>query len=403
MVDPIEVKLDEIDAKIDQIAYEPKRKLSYEIDEMIKTKPSAGFLGDIINKLTGGLATSVASGMILADVIMASVKQSKILSTLLDTVGKSLGLMVDLILLPFLPLLVWAIISLYNTISLLNPLLKPVSDALTSLEKTLGTPLTLALVATGAVLALLAGAVIIGTVQLVVAAASAALYAFLTATVGPVISATVAFVSGLVGTFGAWFLATFGISLSGLALPITVGLVLGTTVVVLLNLLGILDKISDWGRKFRDQPDWTEFLRKRLGLLYDILVLVADVFNFIFGIINKLSGANLSMFLTPSKINEMIASGAYNEEIMARLRAKYGSDVSYENGAYWHEGKKLLEFNTGGVVPGSGAQIAVVHGGETILPAGQGGNTFNFYGYQDDQFIRKVRDVLRQDGARYAQ
>ena len=58
-------------------------------------------------------------------------------------------------------------------------------------------------------------------------------------------------------------------------------------------------------------------------------------------------------------------------------------------------------FDTGGVVPGTGPQLAVVHGGETITPAGQSaGHTFNFYGYQDDQFISKVRDVLRKDGAR---
>lgn len=63
---------------------------------------------------------------------------------------------------------------------------------------------------------------------------------------------------------------------------------------------------------------------------------------------------------------------------------------------------ELQSFETGGVVPGSGPQIAVVHGGERITPSGQsGGNTFNFYGYQDDKFIQKVKDVLRSQGTVY--
>lgn len=56
----------------------------------------------------------------------------------------------------------------------------------------------------------------------------------------------------------------------------------------------------------------------------------------------------------------------------------------------------------GGTVSKTG--MAVIHSGETIIPAGKGGNvTFNFYGYQDDAFIRKVRDVMRGDATRYSQ
>lgn len=64
----------------------------------------------------------------------------------------------------------------------------------------------------------------------------------------------------------------------------------------------------------------------------------------------------------------------------------------------------------GGVVPGTGPQLAVVHGGETIIPAGRsapsptssGNNvTINMYGYQDDKFIQKVKDVLRTQGTVY--
>ena len=61
----------------------------------------------------------------------------------------------------------------------------------------------------------------------------------------------------------------------------------------------------------------------------------------------------------------------------------------------------IQSYATGGTVPGSGAQLAIVHGGEKITPAGQGNVTLNFYGYQDDKFIQKVKDVLRTEGTRY--
>jgi hypothetical protein len=120
----IEVKLDEIDAKIDQILYAPKHKASYEIDEMTKSKPAMGMLETVIKNITGkgvlgaGIAAGGVAGgiMILADVIKNLTKESKILATVQDTVGKALGLLVDLVLLPFLPLIVWALVYLYTAI-----------------------------------------------------------------------------------------------------------------------------------------------------------------------------------------------------------------------------------------------------------------------------------------------
>jgi hypothetical protein len=72
----------------------------------------------------------------------------------------------------------------------------------------------------------------------------------------------------------------------------------------------------------------------------------------------------------------------------------------------WVSGLHQMEiqsYASGGTVPGHGAQLAIVHGGETISPAGQGGSniTLNFYGYQDDKFVQKVKDVLRSQGTVY--
>jgi phage-related protein len=56
---------------------------------------------------------------------------------------------------------------------------------------------------------------------------------------------------------------------------------------------------------------------------------------------------------------------------------------------------------SGGLIKETG--IAVVHQGETVVPKGAGGSniTLNFYGYQDDKFIQKVKDVLRSQGTVY--
>jgi hypothetical protein len=58
----------------------------------------------------------VATGILLADAIKKMLKQSKIASTFLDHLSKAIGLLVDLILLPFLPLLIVALITLYTAI-----------------------------------------------------------------------------------------------------------------------------------------------------------------------------------------------------------------------------------------------------------------------------------------------
>jgi len=67
----------------------------------------------------------------------------------------------------------------------------------------------------------------------------------------------------------------------------------------------------------------------------------------------------------------------------------------------------LLGFAQGGTVPGTigTPTIAVVHGGETIIPAGGSGtgNTYylQFYGLTNEELPGKVKEVLRDLGADY--
>lgn len=115
--------------------------------------------------------------------------------------------------------------------------------------------------------------------------------------------------------------------------------------------------------------------------------------------IDKIKESEAYKFLSslPSTIGKVIhnivawaVNAALQTPVIGRLLASAGLQAM-----------AIQSFEQGGVVPGSGAQLAIVHGGETITPAGKGGNTFNFYGYQDDKFIQKVKDVLRTQGTVY--
>jgi hypothetical protein len=57
------------------------------------------------------------------------------------------------------------------------------------------------------------------------------------------------------------------------------------------------------------------------------------------------------------------------------------------------------------VIPGpiGAPRVVTVHGGERVVPAGKsvGDTTVNFYGYQDDKFVAKVKEIMRREGARY--
>jgi len=134
MVDPIEIQLDEIEQHV--------LKTQADVDRLMRdfSKPEkgkdllaqlpgggGGFFDQIIGKITGGkgaglLGAGGAAGlaaagiMKLADIIGDAIAQSKILTTVLGTIGKALGLLVDVILLPFLPILTTGIIWLFQGI-----------------------------------------------------------------------------------------------------------------------------------------------------------------------------------------------------------------------------------------------------------------------------------------------
>jgi len=167
MVDPIEIQLDEIEQHV--------LKTQADVDRLMRdfSKPETGkdllaqlpgggggggFFDQIIGKIAGGkgaglLGAGGAAGlaaagvMKLADIIGDAISQSKILTTVFGTIGKALGLLIDIILLPFLPILTTGIIWLFQGIMAFHRLwtsiwngkvFQDLKDGVTSLGTALG-------------------------------------------------------------------------------------------------------------------------------------------------------------------------------------------------------------------------------------------------------------------------
>lgn len=386
----------------------PAPKAMFEIDEMLKESMS-----ESVKKVKGAIDSGdkeeakigvkegflAGIGLLLVKGLEKALNQSKIVSTVMGHVGNLLGLLVDVILLPFLPLIIWGVLMLLKGIMTF----KPIWDALVSF---LGQPLSIALLAGTALAAFLAASVIYKTVSLLLDAASAALYAFLTSgKVLPTIFGNLSLIwGGIIGAAGyllTWLemLIASGIGGAVLAYTIAIGLgvAAGAIVIWFMNLLGLFDQIGKAGEEWRRNSEANfAALPGYLKPFIDTVKYLLDLYT---QFLNML-GVNV---LGSSKMNEWIQAGKYDATVMQRLKEKYGEGVGYYNAKYWLNGKEITQYAKGGIVPGTGPQIAVVHGGEEITPPGQsrGDITLNFYGYQDDKFIQKVKDVLRQQGANY--
>lgn len=87
------------------------------LSQHIKFKPS-GSGGGNSGLLAGAVGGATAAGILmLADAIKDMTKQSKIVATTQDAVAKATGLLIDMILIPFIPLITYGIINLYKSIT----------------------------------------------------------------------------------------------------------------------------------------------------------------------------------------------------------------------------------------------------------------------------------------------
>lgn len=334
-----------------------------------KISPTLGSMAAAYKKGGGGAQGAKDAGVAgLTSVLRTALNQSKIFTTLLGTVGQALGLLVDLVLLPFLPILVAGIILLYKAIIDFGVLWKSLFSggglaAAGGLIAGLATLIILG-IAVGLTAATVGFAIIVGI-----------LVAGIIAALAPLAAKLGDYVAGVVYAAGK----AFG------ALVISAGKAVGEWFVNLGKTVG--GWIGDLHNAFFDLiggfKQWVNDLDKTIKGIFDGLVSAAgSMFDSIIDGI-KTAITNFVNGLTGG------ASGALSG---------IGSALSGVG--------SILGFADGGVVPGNiGAPtLAVVHGGETVTPAGQtSGGIYNFYGYDDKGLQAKIKTLLRQEGTRYTQ
>ena len=355
MVDNVEVKIDEMDLKMDAILREltstPEAVARNLVKDRQKMEGGGGFLDQIIKGVSGkggsmsaGIAAGLAAGgiMELVDILKKMVDNSKILATVFGTISKALGLLMDVILLPFLPILTIGIIWLFQGIMQFYKLWNEIWSS--KVVQTIAGALTVL----GGILA--KGISSFFNIQFGLIGAGADLIwkvlSWLWGIVrgGGIITASMALVFGPMGVLLDWL---YDIATGKTTIKATIDFILGAA-----------GDILKW------------------------------LYNF------TTSGLKIALDFT-SNIASVLGLGSVSSSLGA-----VSSAVSDPLG--WLKG--LLHFDQGGMVPGTGAQLAVVHGGETITPKGQSGgitiNMPNYVGSKSDM-MKVVSDILRQQQYRY--
>ena len=286
-----------------------------------------------------GIAGGMAAGGILAlvSVIGDAISGSKILTTVIGLVGQAFGLLIDVILLPFLPILITGIIWLYEGIMTFYKFWNGIWSGKTI--QTIGSALS----TLGTILAKGIG----GLLQLGINFLGAA--------------------GSMIWNFLQWL---WGIATAARGIELS----------LLFNIAGAIWNFLQWLWNVTSGIRGAEF-----SLLMSIGGAAASFLQWLWNTITS-GGANLFINLMSGAGNAASSAGSW----LSGLESGIGN---------------LLHFDQGGVVPGSGPQLAVVHGGETVTKAGQstGNITINANNYvgSKTELMKVVTDALRQNQYRY--
>ena len=360
-MDNIEVRVEELISKhardLDKEETERIKWMKSEAEYFNKTNPSSGsgggFFDQIIKAITGGgkgggmMGAGVAGGMAavgimaLVDILKDAVSNSKILTTVLGTIGQALGLLIDVILLPFLPILITVIIWLYEGIMIFYKFWNDIWSGKTI--QTIGSALS----TLGTTLAKGIG----GLLQLGINFLGAA--------------------GSMIWNFLQWL---WGIATAARGIELS----------LLFNIAGAIWNFLQWLWNVTSGIRGAEF-----NLLMSIGGAAASFLQWLWNTITS-GGANLLINLTSGVSNAASSALSGAGSWLSGLESGIGN---------------LLHFDQGGVVPGSGPQLAVVHGGETVTKAGQstGNITINANNYvgSKTELMKVVTDALRQNQYRY--
>lgn len=314
----------------------------------------------------------------LGSTIDEAIQQSKIITTLDEQISKALGLLVDLILLPFLPILVGGIIQLYTAIIKFGT----EWDSLVKAVKEKGLEAILELV-------------IKGTWDAIESWWST-LMDFLFGSDDEKSASKKKFVDAIF---------TFFDDLSKVLIPVALFVAIMKAVLgeeklkVLETSVKLfweeLDKLIDKLIKFVFGMGDTTNDSVELGINTDnffsgVSSLIESILKFIFGDVASVNNTidfaiNLTKLDSSNPLWGIVEAGG----------SLVGGAVDFASGLF---GGKLQGAASGGYVRESG--LAVIHKGETITPAGSGGLTVNITGtlFKDEEdMYRNVMDRVRAD------
>ena len=360
---------------------------------------SKGSGGALQTVKTGAL---LGVGLLLVKGMSEMVGKSKILSTFMQQLGNILGLMLDLILIPFLPLLIAILLLLYKPLLALAKIWNagggggsnngttspggflnggaPGSSTGAQAANDFIKGITGGLLNTQTLLAL--GAAIIIGLAAVLLGVSLGWAIVAAAIVGGIVMTLVPYAADLGSAAGR---ALYD---AGYTFAEDIREKLLNPVYVFVQNLGSY---------------WSQFSSNFMST-YDALS--KKISDGISGVLSWWSGmfSNLGSWINDlgSAWNTLISS------IKTWLSNLWSSIVNGVTGGVSggiSSLGKILGFSEGGIVPGptGAAQLAVVHGGETVTPVGQSPQKISIVvqGYTDTQLQGKITNALRQAGARY--
>jgi hypothetical protein len=302
-----------------------------------------------------GIETSINA---LTAILDEMVDNSKIIAAVDKIIGDILGLLVDLILLPFLPIIIYALMGVLQGVlwfgklwgDAVNGVFKDVSKGLSDLKDALAKGID------GLI------KLSIAFVDDVASVAWAILKWFYNAGkwTGKVSMEVGASFGGVVGDILMWFYnAGKWTGKASFELGASFG--------------GWVGDVLNW---FYNAGKWTAKASIDIGATFGGWV--GDVLRWLSSFNNGV--IKLTMDIVGSATSAATTSGG---DVLGALKNIPG----------------LGWLDTGGTVSQTG--LAVVHAGETVVPNGAGGNTYNFYGYDDVSLQSKVKNILRQQGSQY--
>jgi hypothetical protein len=380
-----------------------------------------GMLGDIggiggsLGKLAAVGTLVVAAGIALEKVMEAMVKESKILNTVMNFFNKTMGLLMDLILLPLLPILIWAMLGLVKAVLGFNSWWNSVWNTI----KKEG---------------------LFGLIDLSLKWLLDTLYAwadgllnwlFSDKPLNKKIELPIFITLDAASAIWGWFLD----GIFGKGTTENLKRLIQLQIDVFLGTIGLMaSMLYDWitGKGVSE-----ENLKKIIELAIQVDKMVGEFKDLLIRLVGEDNVRwwyfNIEALLKDPgawiwKWIELILSG--NPSLSAQFdvaERTVGNIIKWLYETWYNGGhlffdvvgtlKNIGQFALGGMVPGEigSPQLIIAHGGEEVIPVGgrktggQGSgsqmtnNVFNFYGLTDSQLQDKIRSTLRQDATRYAQ